>query len=106
MEEDYKEYSDSTLKMLDRMGIQYVWRDSCLDILVELRKCNRTDFLSYFFILDNFSNCKGIQKLWKECEYNRESKLMDKYFTIYEKKAKELMEEKKKGNNNYLKNKI
>ncbi len=93
MEEDYKEYSDKTEKLLDKLGIQYVWRDSCLDILVELRKCIRSDFLSYFKFLDNFSNCKGIQKLWRECEYNRESKLLDKYFTIYESKSKELMGE-------------
>ena len=98
MEDDYKDYSDKTLKMLDKLGVQYVWRDSCLDVLVELRKCIRTDFLSYFSLLNHFSNCKGIQKLWKECEYKRETKLLDKYFTLYERKARELMDEKNKQN--------
>lgn len=96
MEDDYKKYSAKTLQKLDRMGISYVWRDSCLDILVELRKCMRIDFLSYFVVLNHFSNCKGIQKLWKECEYNRETKLLDKYFNLYENQAKELMTDDKK----------
>lgn len=98
MEDDYKEYSEKTEIKIDRLGINYVWRDSCLDILIELRKCMRLDFLSYFPLLDNFSNCKGIQKLWKTCEYERESKLLDKYFTFYEKKTRELLEEKREGN--------
>jgi hypothetical protein len=95
MEEDYKEYSEASEMQLDKLGISYVWRDSCVDILVELKKCMKNDFLSYFYLLDSFSVCKGIQNLWKECEYNRESNLLNKYFTIYEKKQKELLEKSK-----------
>ena len=56
MEDDYKEYSQKTEMKLNKLGINYVWRDSCLDILIELRKCMKLDFMSYFPILDNFSN--------------------------------------------------
>lgn len=83
MEEDYKSYSENTEKQLDKFGINYVWRDNCVEILLEMRKCMMNDYLSYFIILDSFSVCKGIQKLWKDCQYNRESQLMDKYFTLY-----------------------
>jgi hypothetical protein len=90
MEEDYKVYSQEQVKQMDKLGINYVWRDSCVDILLELRQCMVNDYLSYFYILDSLSVCKGIQKLWKDCQYNRETRLQDIYFTAYEKKQKEL----------------
>jgi hypothetical protein len=98
MQEDYKNYTANTKKKLDKMGISYVWRDSCVDILLELRNCMRIDFLAYFPIIDNFSNCKGIQKLWKQCQYERESKLLDRYFTFYERKTRELLDDNIKKN--------
>ena len=56
MEEDYKIFSNNQIKQMDRLGINYVWRDSCVDILVELRQCMMNDYLSYFYLLDSKSN--------------------------------------------------
>lgn len=94
MDKDYKKFSEKTEKQLDKLGISYVWRDSCVDILVELKTCMKNDFLSYFSVLDSISVCKGIQKLWKDCEYNRESELLNKYFTYYENKQNEILNKK------------
>jgi len=94
MDEDYKEYSQEKQKVFDKLGISYVWRDSCVDILVELRTCMKNDYLSYFTVLDSFSICKGIQKLWKECQYNRESKLLNTYLSKFEIIEKEIINKK------------
>ena len=94
MDKDYKKFSEKTEKQLDKLGISYVWRDSCVDVLVELKSCMKNDFLSYFSILDSISVCKGIQNLWKDCQYNREIELLDKYFTYYENKQNEIMNKK------------
>lgn len=95
MDKDFKKYSEKTEKQLDKLGISYVWRDSCVDVLVELKTCMKNDFLSYFYLLDSLSVCKGIQKLWKDCEYNRETELLNKYFTYYESKQNDLLKSKK-----------
>lgn len=94
MDKDYKKFSEKTEKQLDKLGISYVWRDSCVDILVELKTCMKNDFLSYFSVLDSISVCKGIQNLWKDCQYNRESELLNKYFTYYENKQNEILNKK------------
>lgn len=94
MDKDYKKFSEKTEKQLDKLGISYVWRDSCVDILVELKTCMKNDFLSYFPLLDSISVCKGIQNLWKDCQYNRESELLNKYFTYYENKQNEILNKK------------
>ena len=94
MDKDYKKFSEKTEKQLDKLGISYVWRDSCVDILVELKTCMKNDFLSYFSVLDSISVCKGIQNLWKDCQYNRESELLNKYFTYYENKQNEILKKK------------
>ena len=94
MDKDYKKYSEKTEKQLDKLGISYVWRDSCVDVLVELKQCMKNDFLSYFSVLDSISVCKGIQNLWKDCEYNRESILLNKFFTYYEDKQDQILNKK------------
>jgi len=94
MDRDYKKFSEKTEKQLDKLGISYVWRDSCVDILVELKTCMKNDFLSYFSVLDSISVCKGIQNLWKDCQYNRESELLNKYFTYYENKQNQILNKK------------
>ena len=94
MDEDYKEYSQEKQKVFDKLGISYVWRDSCVDILVELRTCMKNDYLSYFTVLDSFSICKGIQKLWKECQYNLQSKLLNTYLSKFEIIEKEIINKK------------
>lgn len=94
MDKDYKKFSEKTEKQLDKLGISYVWRDSCVDILVELKTCMKNDFLSYFSVLDSISVCKGIQNLWKDCQYNRESELLNKYFTYYENKQNQILNKK------------
>jgi hypothetical protein len=94
MDKDFKKYSEKTEKQLDKLGISYVYRDSCVDVLVELKSCMKNDFLSYFYILDSLSVCKGIQNLWKDCEYNRETELLNKYFTYYESKQNDLLKKK------------
>ena len=85
MEDDFRVFSKETTEKLDELGIEYVWRDSCVDILVETKKCMKNDFTSGIYILNHLSVCKGIQDLWNECQKNRELKLMDKYFIKYKK---------------------
>ena len=83
MEDDYKIYSPKIEETLDELGIDYVWRDSCVDVLIETKKCMKSDFTSSMMVLNRLSLCKGIQDLWKDCEKNREIKLLDVYFTKY-----------------------
>jgi len=80
MEEDYTSYSYEKEQLLDELGIDYVWRDSCVDMLIETKKCMKGDFKSGLPILNKLSICKGIQDLWKDCEKKRELKLQDSYF--------------------------
>lgn len=93
MEEDYKLYDEKTEKLLDDLEINYVWRDSCIHLLVETKKCIKNDFTSTIPILNNLSICKGVQDLWKSCEKGREIKLLDEYFVKY-KSYETLLKEK------------
>lgn len=93
MEEDYKVYDQKTNELLDELGIDFVWRDSCVDVLVEVKKCMKNDFTSALPVVYRLSECKGIQDLWKECEKNREIKLLDQYFVKY-KQYEKLLKEK------------
>ena len=104
MENDYQKYSPETEELLDKLGIAYVWRDSCVNVLVEVKQCMRNDFYSYYPVLEYFSACRGIQKLWKECQYQRESLLLDKYFLKY-KEIEQSINQNLTNNNKYNANK-
>lgn len=92
MENDYVVYSKEKSAMLDELGIDYVWRDSCVDILVETKKCMKSDFKSGIPILSTLSICKGIQDMWRSCEKSREINLLDQYFIKYKDLASKLTE--------------
>lgn len=96
MEEDYILFSKEKEQLLDELGIDYVWRDSCVDMLIETKRCMKSDFKSGLPILNKLSICKGIQDLWKDCEKKREIKLHDSYFLKF-KYIEETI--KKKGEN-------
>lgn len=91
MDEDYQTFGEEQTKQMDKLGINYVWRDSCVHILIQMKICMKNDYLSYFTFFENFSECKGIQKLWKDCEFNRESMLLDKYFNKYSEMEKKVL---------------
>lgn len=83
MEKDYNKYDKKTKDLLDELGIEYVWRDSCVNYLVETKKCMKNDFTAGLPLLNYLSICKGVQDLWKECQKDREIQLLDQYFVKY-----------------------
>lgn len=98
MENDFRRFSKEASETMDELGIAFQWRDSCVDILVELRKCMKNDYLSSYPVLNYFSVCKGIQDLWKKCEKDRELKLLDKYFSMYKTIENDLKKRKDSSN--------
>lgn len=81
-------------KECDLLGIEYVWRDSCVKNLIELKKCVKIDVKATIPIIDRLSSCNGIQNLWKECEKKREFELMNVYFTKFDKLKEKILTDK------------
>lgn len=83
MEEDYFDVTPKKEQLLDELGIEYHWRDSCVNLLVDVKRCMKNDYKSTIPIINRLSFCKPIQDKWKKCEKDRELKLLDTYVTKY-----------------------
>jgi hypothetical protein len=88
MDDDYK-HTDKDNELMDKLGVSYQWRDSCVHLLIDLKKCKKNDYFSSLRILSSYSTCHELAKMWERCEFNRELQLASKFFTNYEKKEKE-----------------
>jgi hypothetical protein len=97
MDDDYIHSPDSH-KLMDRLGIAYQWRDSCVNLLIDLKKCKQMDYFTSISILKQFSSCYELEKLYEKCQFNRESNLASKFFTNYERKEKEYIDKITKKN--------
>jgi hypothetical protein len=99
MENDYV-HSKESHKIMDNLGISYQWRDSCVNLLIDLKKCKKVDYFAGVGFLFPYSSCFELEKLYDKCQFNREMELASKFFTNYEKKEKEYIEKIKKVNKN------
>jgi hypothetical protein len=95
MENDYL-HSASQHEVMDKLGIAYQWRDSCANLLIDLKKCKKMDYFGSIRILNAYSSCYELERLYDKCQFEREQKLTSKFFTNYEKKEKEYIEKLKK----------
>ena len=98
MDEDYLKQFQISEKVLDELGVDYVWRDACVGVLVETKRCMKNDYLSGIPFINKLSICKGIQDLWQTCEKDRELKLQEQFFTKY--RTFSVLKEKDKQNKN------
>lgn len=94
MESDYVIYNETKEKLLDELGIDYTWRDSCVNLLIETKRCFKTDFKTNIPLINKLSVCNSIQEKWKECEKEREIKLLDNYFIKYKEYQENIMKDK------------
>ncbi|CAG9318644.1 unnamed protein product [Blepharisma stoltei] len=70
MERDYFPISDTEKEELDKLGITYRWRDSCLPQKKEEKLCKMQHNLFWFYY------CKEQISAWKNCEADREREIM------------------------------
>jgi hypothetical protein len=94
MENDYI-HSEQSHEVMDKLGIGYQWRDSCANLLIDLKKCKRCDYFSTIRLLNPYSSCYELERLYDKCQFNREMQLASKFFTNYERKEKEYIDKLK-----------
>jgi hypothetical protein len=97
MENDYI-HTPEAHDLMDKLGIAYQWRDSCANLLIDLKKCKKVDYFASIRILNPYSSCYELDRLYDKCQFNREMQLASKFFTNYEKKEKEYVEKLKNKN--------
>ena len=95
MQNDYIHTKEAGLQM-DALGISYQWRDSCVNLLIDLKKCKKVDYFGSITFLNPYSSCFELEKLYDKCQFEREMELTSKFFTNYEKKEKEYIQKLKK----------
>lgn len=48
-----------------------------------MKICLKNDWKTNYVILEKFSECKGMEEIWKKCEFERELKLNKLYLSKY-----------------------
>jgi hypothetical protein len=48
-----------------------------------MKICIRNDWKTNYVILEKFSDCKGMEEIWKKCQFDREYKLNRLYSSKY-----------------------
>ncbi len=78
MNKDYQPSQKYSLAEIQQFDIPYMLQDSCVDFLYELKVC-QSEEQNIFKTLGVFSGCKKQQRLFKNCQKQREREITDKY---------------------------
>jgi predicted sulfurtransferase len=70
MEQDFQVFDEKTTELIKKYKIDYKWRDSCLNQLIESKKCSS----EYFYASTYY--CKDLFKAWQQCQFERETKII------------------------------
>lgn len=71
MENDYFKITDQEKEELDRLGITYRWRDSCLATKKQERLCKEENKWTGFW------KCKDKVSEWQKCQQEREKAIVN-----------------------------
>ena len=70
MEEDFKVFSEEEIGDIKKYQIPYKWRDSCVEDLINWKRCQE------YYPFSNIAMCIGFKNQWQNCQFKRERSII------------------------------